>query len=209
MIEQNSSSTAIENIRRDCASTSGFACAYFFFDSRNAETDLSLCHKMLRSLIRQLSHQSGGIPAALMQIYGGGHEQPPLKSLQLTLRGIIESFKHTYIVIDALDECMEREKLLTWIGELFQQELSSLHILVSSRPEQDIVERFEVYAALSHISLTGASTNSDIESYVDAMLSKVTRWNAETHVLVKTALMEGVDGMCVAIVGVIRKSTNI
>ncbi|KAF7976145.1 hypothetical protein HWV62_7451 [Athelia sp. TMB] len=188
-------STAIESIRQEFASTSGFACAYFFFDSRNAETDLSLCHKMLRSLIRQLAHQSGGVPAALMQMYGGGHEQPPLKSLQLTLHKIIETFKHTYIVIDALDECVDRKKLLAWIGELLQQRLSSLHILVSSRQEQDIVECFESQASLFRVSLAGASTNSDIESYIDAMLSEMARWNAETRARVKSALMEGVDGM--------------
>ncbi|KAF7976141.1 hypothetical protein HWV62_7443 [Athelia sp. TMB] len=188
-------STAIESIRQEFTSTSGFACAYFFFDSRNGETDLSLCHKMLRSLIRQLAHQSGGVPAALMQMYGGGHEQPPLNSLQLTLQMIIESFKHAYIVIDALDECADRKKLLIWIGELFQQGLSSLHILISSRREQDIVECFESRDSLIRVSLAGASTSSDIESYVDAMLSEMARWNVETRTRVKSALMEGVDGM--------------
>ncbi|KZP14195.1 hypothetical protein FIBSPDRAFT_896817 [Athelia psychrophila] len=48
-------STVIEDICEECAATPNFALAYFFFDSRNAQTDLSLYDRLIRSIIKQLS----------------------------------------------------------------------------------------------------------------------------------------------------------
>ncbi|KAF7973986.1 hypothetical protein HWV62_13589 [Athelia sp. TMB] len=206
-------SIAIESVRQEYKPESGAACAFFFFDSRNAETDQSLHEKMLRSLIRQLSHQWGvwyksrqpeqsplspkqvNVPAALMDIYGGGHETPSTAALQLTLQKIIADFDRTYIVIDALDECLDRHKLLAWIGSLVQRNISQLHILFSSRREQDILQRFEPMESICPVSLAGASTNADIERYVDDMLASIARWNAAIRARIKRSLMEGVDGM--------------
>ncbi|KAF7973994.1 hypothetical protein HWV62_13605 [Athelia sp. TMB] len=190
-------STAIKSIRdsEGCTPDSRVSCAYFFFDSRSGETDQSLHHKMLRSLIRQMSYQAGSIPAALVQLYGGGHETPSLTSLQKTLHQIIAGFERAYIVIDALDECTDREKVLAWTQDLLRQNMSQLHILFSSRREQDIVRCLEPIASIAHVSLAGASTNADIETYVDAMLAKVTSWDTKTRARVKSALMEGADGM--------------
>lgn len=157
---------------------------------------------MLRSLIRQMSYQAGSIPAALVQLYGGGHETPSLTSLQKTLHQIIAGFERAYIVIDALDECTDREQVLAWIKDLLRQNMSQLHILFSSRREQEIVRCFEPIASITHVSLAGASTNADIETYVDAMLAKVTSWDTKTRARVKSALMKGADGMCVATLGI-------
>ena len=89
------------------------------------------------------------------------------------------------------------ERLLSWIGSVLQQKTNQLHMLLSSRQEQDIVEHFKSITSMFRVPLAGASTNADIESYVDAMLSAAARWNAEIRTRVKTALMQGVDGMCV------------
>ncbi|KAF7974283.1 hypothetical protein HWV62_13088 [Athelia sp. TMB] len=186
-------STAIKTIRE--GSAPGSAQAYFFFDSRSAETDQSLHHNMLRSLIKQLSRRSAGMPAALIKMYDHGDEKPSLASLQLTLSKLVAGFEHTYIVIDALDECTDRGKLLTWIGDLLRQNMNQLHILFSSRREPEIVRCFEPIASITHVSLAGASTNADIETYVDAMLAKVTSWDTKTRARVKSALMKGADGM--------------
>ncbi|KAF7973989.1 hypothetical protein HWV62_13595 [Athelia sp. TMB] len=177
-------STAIKSIRdsEGCTPDSRVSCAYFFFDSRSGETDQSLHHKMLRSLIRQMSYQGGSIPAALVQLYGGGHETPSLTSLQKTLHQIIAGFERA-------------EKVLAWIQDVLRQNMKQLQILFSSRREQEIVRCFEPIASITHVSLAGASTNADIETHVDAMLAKVTSWDTKTRARVKSALMKGADGM--------------
>ncbi|KAF7980071.1 hypothetical protein HWV62_39860 [Athelia sp. TMB] len=189
-------STVIDNILRECEEHPGVvACAYFFFDNRCATTELSIHDGMIRSLIRQLSHQSASLPASLVDIYGGGHQQPCTASLQTTLQKIIGVFERAYIVIDALDECAEWEKLINWLGSLLQSPTRRFRIFLSSRRDQNINERFDSIPLLTQVPLAGESANADIEKYLDAMLDKIARWDAETRIRVKVALMHGADGM--------------
>jgi len=44
-------------------------------------------------------------------------------------------FDQLYILLDALDECTERLVILKWLGEIFKQHFSQLHLLVLSRKE--------------------------------------------------------------------------
>ena len=91
-----------------------FGIAYFFFDGRDSQSELQLHDKLIRSLISQFSHQRGGIPTELADLYKrcGDHHQPSIHQLQNTLRDILDGFSGAYIVVDALDECTDREKTL-------------------------------------------------------------------------------------------------
>lgn len=158
--------------------------------------------KFIRSLIRQLSHQYTGLPPSLVEIFGGGHQQPSIASLQLTFQRIVEEFERTYIVIDALDECTDREKVLAWIEQLLQLKAGRLHVLISSRPETDIKEHFESLKDVVRVPLAGKSADADIVSYLDATLShmiarKIIRWDVQTVARVKKVLIRGADGMYV------------
>ncbi|KZP07476.1 ankyrin, partial [Athelia psychrophila] len=188
-------STVIDDILNHCAGKSTHACAYFFFDNKSGQSDLTSHNKFIRSIIRQLSHQSSSFPASLMEIYDGGHQQPSLASLQLTLRRIIEGFKHAYIVVDALDECTDRKKVLAWIEELVQWSGGKLHILLSSRPETDIKKKFRSMANLVQFSLAGSPMNKDMEICIDAMLLEMDMWDDETRAHVKDVLIRDAQGM--------------
>ncbi|KZP17138.1 hypothetical protein FIBSPDRAFT_1047078 [Athelia psychrophila] len=188
-------STVIEMIRAECAEEPSSACAYFFFDNRNGQTDLSLHDKFIRSLIKQLSHQSASFPAPLVDLYGGGQQQPSIQSLQLVLEEIIDGFERTFIIVDAVDECADREKMLAWVEELTQRKRGNLQLLFSSRPEQDVTEKLSSMAYIARVTLNSRLADKDIESYIDAMLSKMIRWDAQTIALVKDALITDSDGM--------------
>ncbi|KZP07460.1 ankyrin [Athelia psychrophila] len=188
-------STVIDDILNYCAGKSTHACAYFFFDNKSGQSDLSTHSKFIRSIIRQLSYQYGGVPASLMEIYRDGHQQPSIASLQLTLRRIIEEFEHVYIVVDALDECTDRKKVLAWIAEFMQWHGGKLHILVSSRPETDIKKKFHSMENLVQFSLTGHPMNNDIEICIDALLLEMDIWDDETRAHVRAVLIRGAHGM--------------
>ncbi|KZP31886.1 ankyrin [Athelia psychrophila] len=188
-------STVIDDILNHCAGKSTHACAYFFFDNKSGQSDLSSHNHLIRSIIRQLSHQSSSFPASLMEVYGGGHQQPSIASLQLTLRRIIEGFEHVYIVVDALDECTDRKKVLAWVEELMQWSGGKLHILLSSRPETDIKKKFHSMENLVQFSLTGHPMNNDIEICIDALLLEMDIWDDETRAHVRAVLIRGAHGM--------------
>lgn len=147
-------------------------------------------------MIRQLAFAIS--PSSLMVIYGGGHPQPSIASFQLTLRRNIEGFEHVYIVIDALDECINRQKVLAWIEELLQWHGGKLRILLSSRPEPDIREKFNSLAQTAQFSLSGFPMNEDIKIYIDAMLVRMVRWDDTIRAHVRDVLIRGAQGMCVS-----------
>ncbi|KDR66348.1 hypothetical protein GALMADRAFT_1157619 [Galerina marginata CBS 339.88] len=149
-----------------------FGTAYFFFDGRDSQRDLQLYDKLIRSLIWQFSHQHGGIPTELADLYKriGDHHQPSLDQLQNVLLNILDGFLDAYIVIDALDECTSTdiEKTLDWVNELVSDTLrkaKNLHMIVTSRPEPDIKKVFEALNSHS-IDIGKATANPDIVKYL-------------------------------------------
>jgi hypothetical protein len=130
---------------------------------------------------------------------GNGHQEPTLGDLQNTLRTILDGFSSTFIVLDALDECAEREKLLNWIQTFILERNKNLglHLIVTSRPEQEIEDKFKY----SHyLDLVKESENHDLVAYLDYQLhndSDLQKWNSDTKEEIKLKLMEQADGMYV------------
>jgi hypothetical protein len=179
------------------------ATAYFFFDGRDSQKDFQLHHKLIRSLIWQFSLKcEGTVPKVLVDLYtrcGNGHQEPTLGDLQNTLERILHGFSLTFIILDALDECAEREKILNWIPTfILQKDINlGLHLIVTSRPEQEIKEKFKSY---HYLDLVEESENHDLVTYVDYQLqndSDLQKWDCETQEQMKLKLMEQADGMYV------------
>lgn len=174
--------------------------AYFFFDSRNADNSLLLFEKLLRSLLSQLSFRCGGVLAALKESYdthGDGHEQPSAKSIHGTLQRVMEGFDHVYIMIDALDECADRVKLLQWIETMAKWKSDRLHLLLTSRLEPDITRSLE--SLTRPVRFEASALKRDIGVFLEAQFSSIPDWNDDTRALVKTTLIEDADGMYVAV----------
>lgn len=128
-----------------------------------------------------------------MQLYGHGHQQPSTDALEDTLRHIIDGLHLTYIVIDSLDECIDREKILQWISLIASAKMGNLRVVVASRPERDISD---VLQLLDPRSMDLAEeVNQDIVIYLDHHLSLVRKWDEETRETVKSRLIERAQGM--------------
>ena len=130
---------------------------------------------------------------------GNGHQEPTLDDLQDTLQRILNGFSSTFIILDALDECAEREKLFNWIQTLIlKKDINlGLHLIVMSRPEQEIEDKFRSYL---YLDLVEESENDDLEEYLDYELdndSDLQKWNSDTQEQIKLTLMKQADGMYV------------
>ena len=175
---------------------------YFYFDFKDVEKQGQ--EKMMRSLIVQLSSQLGSTPQSLEALYlscENGQRQPRSDMLLVTLHQMMESFEETFIILDALDECSERQELLDDIEEFDSWTDVNLHILCTSRREKDIEDRIE---SLAHdegkIRIDSIHVNHDIRAYVHEKLQTdltLKRWNKEPKVQqeIENALMEKADGM--------------
>ena len=191
------SSSIVEHIANLCHGDEKIAYAYFFFDGRDSQKDLQLHDKLIRSLIMQFSLQCcGGIPAALVDLYGYGQEQPSTSALQDTLHHILDGYHSAYIIIDSLDECTERYKVLDWIRKIDSLNMGNLYMVVASRPEEDISNVFGGLANLQSVDMTEEAANHDIATYIEQHTSKE-NWDKGTRKQIQLALMNGAQGMYV------------
>ncbi|CUS13282.1 unnamed protein product [Tuber aestivum] len=169
------SATAIEDLQHLCNAHDDYALAYFYFTFSDSEKQE--LHNMLLSLIGQLPKKPSdrGLPGAVVDLYnstkaiGKSADTTALKGL---LSHIIKDFRKTFIVLDALDEFPKntRESLLSWIGELTANHMvGSLSVLVTSRPEADIMRTLGPLAAFP-IPLQSKTVDQDIRTYVQKSL---------------------------------------
>ncbi|KAI9765534.1 MAG: hypothetical protein M1840_007360 [Geoglossum simile] len=195
-------STIIENVLHHCHLDPALAVAYFYFDFNDIEKQRH--ENMIRSLIAQLSIQSASIPQALESLFSScmnGARQPVTDALLETLRQMIREFTEVFIILDALDECKERQELLEDIGKIAEWKAGKLHILATSRREKDIEEQIEPQANQEeNICIQSALVNDDIRAYIHERLQtdrKLRRWQSRPEVQqeIEGTLMDKADGM--------------
>ena len=128
---------------------------------------------------------------------GNGYQQPSLDDLQNILQKILGGFNSAYIILDALDECSERDKVLDWVQTVTVHKNGNLrlHLTTTSRPEKDINDKFNSYQC---VDMVKASENHDIEVYLDHQLQTGwQKWPPEIQDKIKSTLKEQADGMYV------------
>lgn len=113
------SSTIIEHLLDHCSSPFAQAVLYLYLDFKDAEKQRH--ESMIRSFITQICSRCINIPKGLETLYlssRNGQQQPMYNELLVTLHQILKTFEGTYLILDAPDECLEREDLLANIEEL-------------------------------------------------------------------------------------------
>src|ERR1700728_1409994 len=193
------SATIIEHVDRHCETSKSCAFAYFFFDGKDGQKGSQTVGSLIRSLITQFSTPYGGVPAVLTKLYHSCHSgraQPSVESLHATLLLILEAFDHVFVILDALDECAERKELLKWITEMASWRKGKLHLLVTSRPEEDIAKRLRSLDP-SHVRMEPDLVTSDVAKYIDSILEVEDQWNDEVKAVIKSTLLENAGGMYV------------
>lgn len=208
------SSTIIEDVTHRLREEQNTAVLYHYFDFGNKIN--SSAESLLRSLVAQLVKQTFRLPKALGQLrqqkfcdtrYGTRMEmqaesvaQPSLLELSNILYDSMEEFDHIYIILDALDECVERQKLLSIVQRLLYSKTGKMHILVTSRSDTDLEEHLTPIIT-AHILIESSLIEPDIRSYIQEQLHnnpKLRRWPQKVQERIESALMTGAQGMYVA-----------
>jgi Cdc6-like AAA superfamily ATPase len=180
---------------------------YFYFDFNDSAKQT--LESMLRSLITQFPckfQDNWKQLDSLFSSHENGRRQPTHESLCKILLNMIEQVKEVWIVLDALDECRTRmgsptEGLLSWMKDLLKSEQRNVHLLVTSRPEQDI--KSEV-SELAHdddiVPLQSDLIADDIRAYIHTRVRRgngLKRWRSQPEVQdeIETRLLKRADGM--------------
>jgi hypothetical protein len=182
--------------------------AYFYFDFK--DIDKQKLSNLLPSLLIQLSARSDPCCDILSRLYSShdrGVHKPSDRAMVQCLKEMltVEAQGHTYIIMDALDECpitstipSPREEVLELVEELVGLRLPNFHLCVTSRPEHDI-QAFLKDLTPRTVSLHNESgQQQDIANYVASFVHsdrRMRRWRDEDKDLVIKTLPEKADGM--------------
>jgi hypothetical protein len=200
------SSIIIEHLLQHCHDSNKTVTVYFYFDfndTRKQDPEL-----MLRSLLCQLLQRSAttlkGVDA-LFSACENGQKQPSLRVLLEVTLQVMQQFTHVYIVLDALDECTQRQELMSLLETVAGWQLDNVHLLMTSRKERDIESFLESYVKEEDtICLQRDVVDKDIQQYIQQRLSvdrNLARWNKDAAIRneIEAALMHGARGMYVCL----------
>jgi hypothetical protein len=82
------------------------------------------------------------------------------------LEWILSTFDRVWIIIDGLDECVERKGLLNILSVLARQPMS---LFITSRPEKDVEKAFQ---GMPSLEMDQKPIKSDIAAHVDWSLAQ-------------------------------------
>ncbi|KAJ5651137.1 NACHT nucleoside triphosphatase [Penicillium longicatenatum] len=191
-------STTILHTFRQMSHKYGVGIAFFYFSfTEEAKQDDK---GMLRTLLLQLSVQQQNGERELEQLhalYESG--SPPVHALLESLRRLLDRFRYTYILLDALDESprdCKREGVLEAIQVIRSWSIPSVHLLVTSRSELDIRESLDP-SPDQDLTLRNSETDRDIANFVSYRLkddAKLQRWKSR-HEDIEKKLTTGAQGV--------------
>jgi hypothetical protein len=131
------SSTVIEDVTEH--PPTGAAVAYLYFDFRDSEKQGYA--QFLRSLLVQLGSQNRGTFNVLRELhdsYGNVRRRPGCTALVGALCRAIEALPLVYVILDALDECQERDDQLEVLEGIVGWRLPNFRLMSTSRQLADI-----------------------------------------------------------------------
>jgi hypothetical protein len=182
-------STILQDLQETLQNTTCAILCFYLSFSDNRKQSLQ---DILRSLVNQLYRDRPETRHHLKSLWSdcrNGSEQPSVNQLQEVFQKMLQAANDVYIVIDALDEfegrSNSRSDLLAWT-QSFQVGLDNVHLLVTSRPEDDIKSSIEKWArAEDIICLRTNQTGHDIAEYIHAEVTSsqdFARWKKHKDV---------------------------
>ena len=154
---------------------------------------------MIRSILTQISRQPPDKSTTLTSFFSShqdGGQHPTAAATITALQQLFQESGEVFIILDALDECIDRVELLNAIEEIQNWKFGNLHLLVTSRKEKDIQESLEhLLGNDGEIDIQSALVDHDIRAYVQERLSTdrgLKRWQTHPEVQdeIEKALMK-------------------
>lgn len=162
---------------------------YFFFKS--TDIDKNSITAAARSLLYQLYKTRGSIDAALVDDIkkhlddSGQIHAKSFKKIWSLFCEHAANVTGLMIVIDALDECIEPQLLISGLQQLCKD--SAVKIVVTSRREQELVQNLRDWMS---IEMGAKETTADIAAF---LAYKVSRSPKLSHPLVRTSVLNAIQ----------------
>ena len=197
LFTNNPSSTIIEDVLSHCQSLPQYIVCYYYFDFQDPAKRIH--ESLIRSLLNQLANQHSDCTEILQRLFHRcqvGKQQPSHDALIEALQRMLRVVPVCYILIDALDECVDRDDLLRLIHFITGWG-KGVQILVTSRKERDIDLVLNVCATYQ-LNLQNEDVDADVGLYVRKQVRDDTRlsaWPEHVQQDIEHSLSSGANGM--------------
>ena len=201
------SSAVIDKLEKDATGVTVYH--YFSFRDEATQDVTNFKHSLLMQIVRRLVREDETkkeyfyVPKVFQNLFKKYlHSQFPLdEDVHATFEGLLNESSHTYIIIDALDECpdqTDRSKIIKFLEGLCRTSHGDAHILMTSRWENDIETAInEMEVSKSIVLMETAEVNADIKTYLkDSMRKQPYKdWPARLKITVAKKLTWKADGV--------------
>ncbi len=196
-------STIIEHVSALCEDTPHRNLLYFYFDF--IEEMKQTIDGFLRSLLVQQACRGPEFPSEVQDLYTqceSKHQQPTISDLIDVFISLLGRSQHTYLIIDALDECSskhspERKGMLSLVKKIKEETAISINVLILSRAELDIEKGLR--SVISHkVGIQDEIVDADIMVHVRSELANDARLKDRSPSIkaeIETSLVDGAHGM--------------
>ncbi|KAL4961575.1 uncharacterized protein BDV14DRAFT_203609 [Aspergillus stella-maris] len=194
------SSTIIDHLQERCYidGNSRKALTYFYFDFNDAKRQSA--DDMMRGIISQFVSQTNEISAFVDALFASKSGQlATFDELVQLLQQLVSAFDDVFLVLDALDECENKDRLWKALQRINANN-GRLHLLITSRSNDEAEMGFNRLKLGTKIILHGTNVDNDIRSYVQERLRsdpKLRRWQRRPDLVddIKEAMMTNAQGM--------------
>lgn len=104
--------------------------------------------------------------------------------------------RNSYIVIDTLDECIDRVDLLSFLKSLAVRHKDGVHLLITSHFERDITEHLTPVVTYE-IDLQNADVDKDVRLYIQYRLGndrRLSGWSMDVRNEIEEKLVQKAGG---------------
>jgi ankyrin repeat domain-containing protein 50 len=190
---------SLGNVRND------ESLAYFYCDRNQSDRRNPVL--VLSSFVRQLSasDRQDAIQPSLVRLYtekekkGFASNEISIEESEKIILELVNIYPQTTLVLDALDECDRRirGRFIKVLDRLLEQSSKPIKIFISSRPDQDIRDRFDVGP---NVGIKATDNQGDISTFVDDKIEKSpkkwqNRISADLRRDIRKMLVEKSNGM--------------
>ncbi|XWX02355.1 hypothetical protein V2A60_010392 [Cordyceps javanica] len=177
----------------------GVAYIYCKYDQQEKQ----MLNHLLENVLKQLCHCAGSLPQCVRDLYDTLRTEgtrPSIEQLSDTLKSVVSSFSLVFIMIDALDECLDardsRERRLVETV-LALQTSSGVNIFVTSRNITEIEEQFK-----KAVKLSIQASKEDLRLYLGGQMGQLlvdVSESPEVRQAIETKIIEAASGVYVAL----------
>lgn len=172
---------------------------YYKYQNREAPEFKNI----IPALVKQLCRKKHVLATEVKELYRQYSRQDQFLSqakCQALLMEVSESFEQVFIVIDALDECVDQDVVLPLIATLVQSSSAKIKICITSRRQQFILHSLAKLKCPT-VEIEAKKVDQDIAVFVSAEIDRRSEdyiydiISPELRILIKAALVGESNGM--------------